>query len=118
MNDWHRIAEQLTTALHLDAPPIAISFADTPPRGVPRLPDPMPEPLADGRTGRASAGCVFWMKANYRSFTTVADDHANCSVGSLTHGFINAETAAGRSDVATLVESGWVTPDVVPAILV
>ncbi len=76
----------------------------------------MPPPLPDGRTGRVPAGCVFWMKAADRTFSTVADDHGNCSVGSVTHGFKTLDEVAGNSDVAALLESGWVTMDVVPQI--
>ena len=73
----------------------------------------MPGALDDGRTGRVPAGCVFWMKAADRTFSTVAEDHGNCSVGSMTHGFKTLEEVAGNSDVAALLESGWVTMDVV-----
>ena len=76
----------------------------------------MPAPLPDGRTGRVPAGCVFWMKAAERTFATVAEDHGNCSVGSLTHGFKTLDEVAGNSDVAALLETGWVTMDVVPQI--
>ena len=76
----------------------------------------MPGALPDGRTGRVPAGCVFWMKAAERTFSTVAEDHGNCSVGSMTHGFKTLEEVAGNSDVAALLESGWVTMDVVPQI--
>jgi uncharacterized protein (DUF169 family) len=76
----------------------------------------MPEPLPDGRTGRVAAGCVFWMKAATATFSTVAADHGNCSVGSLTHGFKTLDEIAGNSDVAALLDTGWVTMDVVPEI--
>ena len=76
----------------------------------------MPDPMEDGRTGRVPAGCVFWMHATEQTFSTVAEDHGNCSVGSLTHGFATLDEVAGNSDVAALVESGWVTMDVVPHI--
>lgn len=76
----------------------------------------MPEPLEDGRTGAVPAGCVFWMHATDRTFSTNAADHANCSVGSLTHGFLTLEEAATKSDVATMVEVGWVDMDSVPQI--
>ena len=56
------------------------------------------------------------MKAAERTFSTVAEDHGNCSVGSMTHGFKTLEEVAGNSDVAALLESGWVTMDVVPQI--
>jgi uncharacterized protein (DUF169 family) len=56
------------------------------------------------------------MKAVDRTFTTVADDHGNCSVGSMTHGFQTLDEVAGNSDVAALLDSRWVTMDVVPQI--
>jgi uncharacterized protein (DUF169 family) len=113
---WADLASDLSDALALSAPPIAITFGDAPPDGVDVFDDPMPEPMPDGRTGRVAAGCVFWMKAADRTFSTVADDHGNCSVGSLTHGFKSLEEVAGNSDVAALLETGWVTMDVVPQI--
>jgi len=76
----------------------------------------MVAPTDDGRTGRVPAGCVFWMKGAERTFSTVAEDHGNCSVGSVTHGFKTLEDVAGNSDVAALLDSGWVTMDVVPEI--
>jgi uncharacterized protein (DUF169 family) len=59
---------------------------------------------------------VFWVHALDRTFTTQPEDHGNCSVGSLTHGLIDLETAAQRADVAALVDAGWVTPEIFPAI--
>jgi len=115
-SDWATLASELSSALHLSSPPLAITFSDAPLAGVPAFNEPMPEPLADGRTGRVPAGCVFWMKAAEATFTTVAEDHGNCSVGSLTHGFKTLEEVAGNSDVAALLDSGWVTMDVVPEI--
>jgi uncharacterized protein (DUF169 family) len=38
----------------------------------------------------------------------VASDHANCSVGSFTHGFLTLEEAAAKDDVCAVLESGWV----------
>ena len=113
---WSDAATALIDALQLAAPPIAITFSDAAPQGVAPFDAPMPEPTADGRTGRVPAGCVFWTKAVDRTFTTVAADHGNCSVGSLTHGFVTLDEVAGHSDVAALVESGWVTMDMVPEI--
>jgi uncharacterized protein (DUF169 family) len=115
------LAGRLTAALHLDVAPIAITFSDTlgdadvPPPFVDPA-EPMPEPTADGRTGRVPAGCVFWVHALDRTFTTRPEDHGNCSVGSLTHGLIDLATAATRTDVGVLVAAGWVTPEVFPAI--
>lgn len=113
---WSDAATALTEALHLATPPIAITFSESAPAGVAPYDSPLPEPTSDGRTGRVPAGCVFWTKAVERTFSTVAQDHGNCSVGSLTHGFVTLDEVAGRSDVAALVESGWVTMDLVPTI--
>lgn len=114
--DWSALAATLVDELHLATPPLAITFSAEPPEGVEPFDDPMPDPLADGRTGRVPAGCVFWIHAAARTFSTVADDHGNCSVGSLTHGFKSLDEVAGNSDVAALLDSGWVTMDVVPQI--
>ena len=76
----------------------------------------MPDPTLDGRTGRVPAGCVFWVHAVERTFTTQPEDHGNCSVGSLTHGLIDLATAATKADVGALVEAGWVTPEIFPSI--
>ena len=113
---WTSLAASLTDALKLNAPPIAITFAAEPPAGVAAFDAPMSEPADDGRTGRVPAGCVFWMRGTERTFSTVAADHGNCSVGSVTHGFKTLDEVAGNSDVAALLGSGWVTMDVVPQI--
>ena len=75
--DWASLSSELTAALHLGAPPLAITFSDAPLDGVELFDEPMPEALPDGRTGRVPAGCVFWMKAAERTFGTVEADHAN-----------------------------------------
>ena len=54
----------------------------------------MSEPAEDGRTGRVAAGCVFWIEAASKTFSTVAEDHGNCSVGRVTHGFAALEDVA------------------------
>ena len=113
---WADLASALTSSLHLTAKPIAISFSAAPPDGVAPFDQPMAPPAPDGRTGRVPAGCVFWMHAVEASFSTVAADHGNCSVGSMTHGFATLDEVAGHSDVATLLESGWVTMEMVPDI--
>jgi uncharacterized protein (DUF169 family) len=114
--DWPGMARQLTEALALSAPPIAITFTAERPDGVEAFDDPMPDATDDGRTGRVPAGCVFWVKSSDRTFSTVAEDHANCSVGTMTHGFATLDEVAGNGDVAALLESGWVTIDAVPQI--
>jgi len=112
--DYTRLNQALIDLLSLGVPPIAITFLDAPPAGVPRLEGPLTPPTADGRTGAVAAGCVFWMMAIHRTFATVAADHGNCSVGSLTHGFKTLSEAAKCADVAGLVEANWVAADAFP----
>ena len=114
--DWPELASRLQDGLGLTNAPLAITFHDELPLDTPPFDEPMPDPAGDGRTGRVAAGCVFWMKGAERTFSTVAEDHANCSVGSVTHGFKTLEDVGENGDVAALLESGWVTMDVVPQI--
>jgi uncharacterized protein (DUF169 family) len=64
----------LAALLGLDTPPVAITFVDTPPAGVPRV--AASEPAGCGYWRRAAAGEVFF---------TLADDHKRCPVGAHTH---------------------------------
>ena len=96
---WAQLADALDKNLHLTSPPLAITFSAEPPAGVEPFDAPMPDPMPDGRTGRVPAGCVFWMHAAARTFSTVADDHANCSVGSMTHGFKTLDEVAGLAAI-------------------
>ena len=100
---------ELRELLGLAVAPIAIAFVDTVPADVARWLGTMPAPTADGRTGAAPAGCVFWNKAIESAFATVAADHGNCSVGSYTHGFKTLAEAAQGADVQALVGADWVT---------
>ena len=113
----HELSHELAALLKLAAPPIGIAFranGDADP--VPRYPSNPPPATADGRTGAVPAGCFFWFQAVDRAFSTRAEDHANCSVGSYTHGFKTLEEAAAKADVGALFESGWVTEADVPGI--
>lgn len=108
--NWRALSEELSGALHLAVPPIAISFGDSAPEGVEAFDEPMSDPTPDGRSGRVPAGCVFWVRAAESTFATVPEDHGNCSVGRYTHGLASLEEVGGNADVAALVESGWVDP--------
>jgi len=114
--DYGRLDSDLKELLGLSVRPIAITFSDKDPDGIDRFAAEMPPPTDDGRTGRVPAGCVFWVRATERTFATVPEDHGNCSVGSVTHGLKPLSEAATKGDVAALVESGWVTPEMFPHI--
>ncbi|MEA2936000.1 MAG: hypothetical protein QOD74_2646, partial [Variibacter sp.] len=110
LKTWHLDLQDL---LGLAAPPVGIAFLSHPPAGISRIKRTMPPPTADGRTGAAAASCVFWIEGTRGVFATVAEDHGNCSVGSLTHGFKSMEEIAHNADVAALCVTGWVTPEAV-----
>jgi uncharacterized protein (DUF169 family) len=104
------LSDALTDLLGLEHAPIAITFHDQlPDDGVPRFDNPMSAPTEDGRSGRAAAPCVFWMHAHEKTFDTLAEDHGNCSVGRFTHGFAEAADILDKTDVAALLDVGWVT---------
>lgn len=113
---WTALGTELEEILRLTMPPVAITFTGQRPDGVAAFDDRVPPPMPDGRTGRVPAGCVFWVKATQRTFSTVPEDHSNCSVGRLTHGMAMLDDIAGNSDVAELVNSGWVGMDDTPGI--
>lgn len=101
------LAHRLKVALRLEAAPIAIRFAASEGEAQP-FGAASPPPNEAGRTGTVPAGCVFWMRATERTFTTNAADHANCSVGSLTHGWLDVAEVATRDVAAALLGAGWV----------
>jgi uncharacterized protein (DUF169 family) len=92
------LVQELTRLLDLDHPPVAVTLHQQEP---PERPGsrPAPEP----------AGCCFWAQAEHQRLHTTAADHAHCSVGSYTHGFISLTEAAAGEDTEALVASGWVT---------
>jgi uncharacterized protein (DUF169 family) len=106
-----QLEQQFVDALTLDLAPVAVTFRDQIPQGVPRF------------RGTVPAGCRFWKLAATRpagrsAFFTVPADHHNCAVGSYTH---NIDLAAARAhelgDVLTLfADIGYVKPEEVPLI--
>ena len=105
---WQSFSDRLVAMLKPFAPPVAITFLAEQQPAVPRRNDSYPKPNEHGRTGQVPAGCVFWIHGARESFATTASDHANCSVGSLTHGFLTLEEAVVKDDVGAVLESGWV----------
>ncbi len=107
--DWQSLNDRLVAALKPFTAPVAITFlSDDDQAPVPRRDIAHAEPNEHGRTGQVPAGCVFWVAGAYEAFNTTAADHANCSVGSLTHGFLSLDEAATKDDVGAVLESGWV----------
>ncbi|MBM4440438.1 MAG: DUF169 domain-containing protein [Candidatus Rokubacteria bacterium] len=97
----------LTDLLTLASPPVAISFVDAPPSGVPHV------------SSMEAAGCGYWRRAaEGATFFTVADDHKRCPVGAHTH---NVPLSAPEKQelmglVQTMVDLSYLKMDEVPQI--
>jgi uncharacterized protein (DUF169 family) len=90
------LADRLTELLMLAHPPVAVSFR----KGT---------PSADAEAVvMKAAGCCYWAPAQKSRLNTKPSDHANCSVGSYTHGLIDLEAAAAGDDTVALLRTGWV----------
>ena len=116
MVDFQQLGSELKQLLTLQVNPMGISFSKKRPHEIKFFEGSMPMPTEDGRTGKVAAGCVFWMHGTERTFTTIPEDHANCSVGSLTHGMKTLEEIQNNSDVTAILDCGWVELEVVPNI--
>ena len=115
-SDWKTLASELRSLLNLQWSPVAITFSEDVTRSLPVYEAEMSEPTPDGRTGKVAAGCVFWIKGTERTFTTIPEDHGNCSVGSLTHGLKTINEIVENSDVQSLLECEWVTKEMVSSL--
>ena len=74
MVDYRIIEQRLSEALTLKRRPVAVTFRETPPGGVPKF------------TGTEPSGCSFWrIAARGEIFYTIPSDHYNCAIGSYTH---------------------------------
>ncbi len=74
MGEYQSIERNLQQTLRLERRPVAITFCDSVPAGVPAF------------TGVEPSSCSYWRLASSgRAFYTVASDHYNCPVGAYTH---------------------------------
>src|SRR5438477_160321 len=103
--DWSRLAGELTDTLNLSVPPIAIGFERTTPTDVPAFDAPMPDPMEDGRTGRVPAGCVFWMHATERTFSTVAPEQGEVAA-SVGCALSRARTGMAATEMTCAIPAG------------
>jgi uncharacterized protein (DUF169 family) len=99
--------QALAETLSLSTRPVAISFVDEPPPGVPRV--AASEPAGCGYWRRAAAGEVFY---------TTVDDHKRCPVGAHTH---NVPLSPAEKDelmglVGTMVGLSYLKMEDVPGI--
>jgi uncharacterized protein (DUF169 family) len=104
--DFASIANLLTTSLHLQQAPIAISFSDSLPTGLPT------------HSGRAPAGCRFWEDAAAGAFATTAANHNHCAIGVYTHNLQpSPEQQTDLMDaLKVFADLGYVTKEDLPLI--
>jgi uncharacterized protein (DUF169 family) len=68
-------AQQLSSLLSLQHPPVALAFTDQPPDGIAQASKAVP------------SACTFWRQAEQGTFYATAAQHFNCPVGSMVMGF-------------------------------
>jgi uncharacterized protein (DUF169 family) len=107
MTDYRIIERQLSEILNLQRRPIAVTFRESPPMGVPKF------------TGTEPSGCSFWrIAAGGRTFYTVPNDHYNCPIGSYTHHVPLPQDRAQELDqtLAFMAGIGYIRMEEVPGI--
>ena len=100
-------AQQLQDLLGLRRAPVAVTFRDAAPPGVPRIDDAAP------------SSCTYWkLAAEGRTFYTEATDHYNCPIGAHTHGVDSPAEVQKELHgvVATMLTLGYLRAEEVPNI--
>ena len=94
---YQTIGSEMQRLLNLEHPPVGISFLDSPPPKVRENEESVP------------SGCVFWINGFNGNFYTDRRDHANCNIGSFTHGFLAPQDVSldGCVDIALFDRTGY-----------
>ena len=107
MTNWKELEKRFAARLALGRRPVAVTFLDAEPAGIPKF------------SGTEPAGCSFWrLAAAGRTFYTVPADHFNCAVGAYTH---NIQLPPDRvqeteTTLGMMFNLGYVRPEEVPGI--
>ena len=107
MTNWKELERQFTSRLALSRRPVAVTFLDAAPAGIPKF------------SGTEPAGCSFWrLAAGGRTFYTVPADHFNCAVGAYTH---NVQLPPERIQetetmLGMMFNLGYARPEEIPGI--
>ena len=107
MSAWADLERRISERTGITRRPIAVTFRDAAPAGVPRF------------EGTQPSGCSFWRLAGSgRVFYTVAADHHNCPIGSYTHGIDLPPARAGELEqtLGLMAKIGYVRGEEVPGI--
>ncbi len=103
----HDAAGQLKTLLGLRTEPVALSFREKAPAGVPPVGAP------------AASGCTYWKQAaEGQTFYTEESDHYGCPIGAYTHGIDLPPEQAKELEgvVGTMISLGYLRAEEVPGI--
>jgi uncharacterized protein (DUF169 family) len=107
MANWKELETKFTDRLTMSRRPVAVTFLDNEPAGIPKF------------SGTEPAGCSFWrLAAEGKTFYTVPSDHFNCAVGAYTH---NIQLPPERiheteATLGLMFNLGYVRPEEVPGI--
>lgn len=107
MANWKELEKQFAALFSLGRRPVAITFLDAEPSGVPKF------------YGIEPAGCSFWrLAAAGRTFYTVPADHFNCAVGAYTHNVQLPPERAQETEtmLGMMFNLGYVRPEEIPSI--
>jgi len=107
MTDWNELEKEFAARLALGQRPVAVTFLNTEPAGVPKF------------SGTEPAGCSFWrLAAAGRTFYTVPADHFNCAVGAYTHSIQLPPDRVQETEtmLGMMFNLGYVRPEEVPGI--
>jgi len=105
MSVYRKIEQKLTQFLGLTRRPVAVTYSQTAPAGIPAI------------SGSQPAGCSFWRIASAgKTFYTEADDHYNCPIGSYTHNIALPPERASELDgtLGLMVQIGYLRMEEIP----
>lgn len=95
---YRQVGVDVQDLLRLEHPLVAISFTNSQPAGLKKTKEIVP------------SGCVFWFKAFSDEFYTEREDHANCNIGSFTHGFVQPSEVSldACADINLMVQANYI----------
>jgi uncharacterized protein (DUF169 family) len=95
------VASAIISALDLDLPPVALSFAEQRPAGIDIIRSEVP------------SSCSFWRRAEQGVFYAPAEAHFNCPVGAMVMGFELPQPVATdlQQLVGSMCDCGYIASD-------
>jgi uncharacterized protein (DUF169 family) len=95
------LARDISAVLGLENPPVALTFVDEAPAGVPTATQAVP------------SACSFWREAEKGTFFASAEQHNNCPIGAMVMGFALPEEVQTRLGelVTGMCDAGYLAAD-------